>query len=355
MAAKKMVTPRKTLDWREKPATGLIKGNTSRDHIHRMYVILAELQNGRRPTKRKLAELCGDVSTKTIERDIKAMESLMDVDIPYDNSKGGYWIEGEVKHFPMMKLENRDLLTLHFLRQCLVPYGGTDIGRSMIASFDRAFGILTGTADWKTWEETVWFRFEGKPETAKSDADLFDLLYGAAKAGEKIAFDYLSQRKNTPERREVEPAFIYMRNGRWYLYAVDGPTGAARTFAFPRISNAASTGQKFNRRHLAPRDVFRYSFGVAAGEKRPKENVILEFSPDVAMRVHETVWHPEQRIDTLPDGRVRLSLPLAEDCYFELKPWLLSWGPKVKVIAPRTLRDDYRATVRETAKASAGR
>lgn len=350
MTARKTAPSREKAPRRKQPAAGVIKGNTSRDHIHRMYVILAELQNGRFPTKRRLAELCDRVSTKTIERDLRAMEALMDVDIPFDHAKGGYLLAGEVKHFPMLKLESRDMLTLHFLRQCLGPYDGTEMGRSMIESFERAFGLLTGTADWKKWEQAVWFRFEGKPETAKGDVELFNFLYEAIGAREAVAFDYLAPSKKKPERRTVEPAFIYMRNGRWYLYAADDTSGGRRTFAFPRMSNAALAGRKFVPRDFSPRDIFRYSFGVVAGEERPKENVILEFSPDVAMRIRETVWHPEQLLDTLPDGRVRLSLPLAESCYLELKPWLLSWGPTVKVVAPRSLREQHRASVQEMAK-----
>ena len=59
-------------------AGGKIHGNTSRDHIHRIYIILAELQNSRYPSREDLAELCC-VSTKTIERDLRSMEALMGV------------------------------------------------------------------------------------------------------------------------------------------------------------------------------------------------------------------------------------------------------------------------------------
>jgi len=39
----------------------------------------------------------------------------------------------------------------------------------MIESFDHTFGILTGTTDWKKWEHSVHFRFEGKPEIGRED------------------------------------------------------------------------------------------------------------------------------------------------------------------------------------------
>jgi len=330
---------------------GSIGGNTSRDHIHRIYLILAELQNSRFPSREKLAELC-EVSTKTIERDLRSMESLMEVEIIYDQNKKGYKINGKVQHFPMLKLEERDLLTLHFLRQCLAPYDGTDIGRSMIESFNRAFGLLTGTTNWKNWEDTVWFRFDGKPEIAQGDIALFNLLYKAIRKRSVVSFDYCPPSKKKCEGRSVEPLFIFMRNGRWFLHAVNAGSDEQRNFVFARITKAVLTGETFAPREINPGKTFHYSFGVVSGEERPKENVVLEFSPSVAIRIRETLWHPEQEIKDLPGGGVRLTLPIAEASYLELKPWLLSWGATVKVIAPHSLKQELKVNIEEMVRNS---
>jgi predicted DNA-binding transcriptional regulator YafY len=328
---------------------GKIHGNTSRDHIHRIYQILAELQNERHPSREKLAKLCG-VSTKTIERDLRSMEGLMDVEIAYDSFQRGYQISGEVKHFPMLKLEGRDLLMLHFLRQCLAPYDGTEIGQGMIESFNRAFGLLTGTTNWRNWEDTVWFRFDGKPEIARGDVALFDLLHRAIRNRDIVKFDYCPPTRKKCEGRSVEPLFIFMRNGRWFLHGVNHGTEEKRNFVFARITKAALTGKKFPPREINPGKTFRYSFGVVSGEDRPRENVVLEFSPDVAIRIRETLWHPEQQIQDLSNSGVRLTLPIAVNSYLELKPWLLSWGATVSVIAPMSLKEDLRTSVAAMAK-----
>ena len=328
-------------------AMGKIHGNTSRDHINRIYMILSELQNLRYPSREQLSELC-EVSSKTIERDLRSMETLMDVDIVYDQSKRGYRIK--VQHFPMLKLEERDLLTLHFLRQCLAPYDGTDIGRSMIESFNRAFGLLTGTTNWKSWENTVWFRFDGKPEIAKGDVALFNLLFKAIRKREVVSFDYCPPSKKSCEGRSVEPLFVFMRNGRWFLHAVNAGTDEQRNFVFARITKARLTGETFAAREINPGKTFHYSFGVVSGEERPQENVVLEFASSVAIRIRETLWHPEQEIKDLPGGGVRLTLPIAENSYLELKPWLLSWGATVSVVAPESLKEDLKASVAAMAK-----
>lgn len=325
-----------------------IQGNTSREHIHRIFTILRELQQGKKRTKKDLAELC-EVHPRTIERDLRTMESVMGVEIVFDRGLGSYRIVGEIKHFPMLKLEDRDLLTLHFLRQCLVPYNGTSIGRSMIESFERAFGMLTGTTNWQKWETSVAFRFEGRPEAGGDDVNVFNVLHQAIGERERVTFVYHPPGR-PPEKRTVEPLFIYMRSGRWYLYAAKEGKPEKRTFAFPRISKASSTGVKFVPPQIKPGDCFRYSFGVVIAPNKPRENVVLDFAPEVAQRVRESLWHPEQQFKKLPGGGVRLTVPFAEESYLELKPWLLSWGPMVTVVAPAQLAEQLKETILQMAK-----
>lgn len=74
---------------------------------------------------------------------------------------------------------------------------------------------------------------------------------------------------------------------------------------------------------------------------------MLEFKSSVAIRIKETLWHPEQEIKDLAGGGVKLTLPIAEASYLELKPWLLSWGATVNVIAPESLKEELRVSVEE--------
>ena len=143
----------------------------------------------------------------------------------------------------------------------------------------------------------------------------------------------------------MEPLFVFMRNGRGFLHAVNHGTDEQRNFVFARITKAKLTGETFAAREINPGKTFRYSFGVVSGEERPQTNVILGFEPSVAIRIREPLWHPEQVIKDLAGGGVRLTLPIAENSYLELKPWLLSWGATVRVIAPESLKEDLKASV----------
>jgi len=100
----------------EKPAKGLIKGNTSRDHIHRIFLIFSELQNQRYPSLAKLSKLC-DVDSRTIQRDIGQMNAMLGSiegdgnEIVYDTSRRGYALLREMNHLPIVQIGDKDLLT----------------------------------------------------------------------------------------------------------------------------------------------------------------------------------------------------------------------------------------------------
>lgn len=321
-----------------------IQGNTSRDHIHRLFLIFSEVQNKRYPSLARLARIC-EVDTRTIQRDIAQLNALLgniegekqENEIIHDKGHHGYALRGNLKHLPIVQIGDRDLLTLHFLRQCLEPYRSTGIGRSMIESFEHTFGILTGTTDWKKWERSVHFRFEGKPEIGKEDVRLFELLHRAIRENRRVLLDY-KPNSGPKDSRTLEPRFVFMRNGSWYLHATKASTGERRTLKFARISNARITDTKFAPDFRDPSETFRYSFGIVACDRKPRQPVILEFEAGAAQRASETLWHPEQKTTPLSGGRLRMELPFAEQTFLEIEPWILGWGATVKVIAPAILR-----------------
>lgn len=54
----------------------------------------------------------------------------------------------------------------------------------------------------------------------------------------------------------------------------------------------------------------------------------------------DRVWHPSQELVPLRDGKVRMTLRVADTR--ELVGWILSFGRRVKVVGPTELRDKVR-------------
>jgi predicted DNA-binding transcriptional regulator YafY len=71
------------------------------------------------------------------------------------------------------------------------------------------------------------------------------------------------------------------------------------------------------------------------GVGRPKGRFIVEFDARVADEVKMRRLHPQQRIATAPDGRVRVSLPLVDPR--AAIAFVLSWGDAARVVEPLEL------------------
>ena len=76
--------------------------------------------------------------------------------------------------------------------------------------------------------------------------------------------------------------------------------------------------------------------------------VRLRFSQYVRRRVHETRWHPSQRIIDLPNGGCEWEAEIGD--ITEIGPWVRGWGRDCEVLAPDELRADVRKHVEQLAR-----
>lgn len=303
---------------------------STRAQIERLYGIVAKVQNNEANNLTDLA-MAYEVNTRTIQRDIEFLRDRLGVPIAFDRKESRYAVEDDFAHIPPLELKETDFLLLSFLQQCLAPYASTGIGAEMNKSFERLFGLLTGTRKWKEWAEPILWRSENVPRGNPKELKIFHLLQRAITRRKEVTFTYKPLRKPAASR-SVKPLLLMMHKGRWYLYGVIAGKKEITPFSFDRISEVEITATDFNPADYPdPRALLRHSFGVAISSDPPFD-VVLEFESRVAERVRESLWHPDQKLEELPEGRVRLTLPLNNT--MELESWIRSWGPYVSVKDP---------------------
>lgn len=306
---------------------------STRAQIERLYGIVAKVQNNEANNLTDLA-MTYEVNTRTIQRDIEFLRDRLGVPIAFDRKENRYAIEDDFAHIPPLELKETDFLLLSFLQQCLAPYAATEIGGEMNKSFERLFGLLTGTRKWREWAEPILFRSENVPRGNPKELKIFHLLQRAITRKKEVTFDYKPLRKPVA-RRIVKPLLLMMHKGRWYLYGVIVGKKEITPFSFDRISKIEITATDFDpAEYPDPRALLRHSFGVAISSDPPFD-VVLEFESRVAERVRESLWHPDQKLEELPKGGVRLTLPLNNT--MELESWIRGWGPYVRVVKPNEL------------------
>jgi predicted DNA-binding transcriptional regulator YafY len=130
----------------------------------------------------------------------------------------------------------------------------------------------------------------------------------------------------------------------WYLLALNTAAGRMETFASSRCRSLAGTGQHFARPSgfQAP-SYFKDAFGISQADKPSK--VRLLFAREVATYIRERVWHASQELRQHTDGGLEFRLQTSSRK--EVTPWVLSWMPNVKVLAPRQLREGVRQRMRQ--------
>ncbi len=133
-----------------------------------------------------------------------------------------------------------------------------------------------------------------------------------------------------------------------YAIGYSDPPGALRTYKLERVLRAELREETFS----VPPDfdgpaLLERAWGVMYGEEEVI-TVRLRFSPRIARRVKETVWHPSQRVTDLPDGGVEWEAQIGES--LEIIPWIRGWGADVEVVEPQELRETLMGEARALAE-----
>jgi predicted DNA-binding transcriptional regulator YafY len=120
-----------------------------------------------------------------------------------------------------------------------------------------------------------------------------------------------------------------------YLLAWDPAVRAPRVFKIERILDARARDDRFeNPKGFSADEQLKSAWGIW-GSSDPVEAELI-FQPDVAGRVRETIWHPSQVLEELPEGRIRMTLRIGH--WLEIRHWVLGWGGSCEVIRPAELR-----------------
>jgi predicted DNA-binding transcriptional regulator YafY len=67
------------------------------------------------------------------------------------------------------------------------------------------------------------------------------------------------------------------------------------------------------------------------------------FDAEIAWKVEERTYHPSERKERLPDGRLRYRI--RSSAQWEVLPWLQTFGPFAELVAPTSWRDALKANL----------
>jgi predicted DNA-binding transcriptional regulator YafY len=120
-----------------------------------------------------------------------------------------------------------------------------------------------------------------------------------------------------------------------------------RAFPLDGVRDAVTEAERFELPiDFDPERLVLGAFGPVPAEDRRR--AVIEFDARVADEVRSRKHHPDQRIATSRDGRVRLAMPVGDRD--ALVRWVLGFGSAARVIEPEDVRDAVRDELVETLK-----
>jgi len=171
---------------------------------------------------------------------------------------------------------------------------------------------------------------------------VFEQVAIAWAAQRRLRIKYQSLQSTQPKEWLVDPYFVEMTGVGYSTYVI----GYARreekegltTFKLDRIREVELLDDTFEiPADLNLEELLTSSWGVIWSETVTE--VKLKFSPQVVRRVKESIWHPSQQIEDLPDGSCIVTMEVPST--LEMVPWIRGWGPDVEVLTPEFLRREF--------------
>jgi predicted DNA-binding transcriptional regulator YafY len=276
-----------------------------------------------------LADHCG-VDRRTIYRDLDA---LHDMGVPVWEDQGRYGIERD-SYLSTVRLNLNEAVALFFAAR-LLAYHSDEHNPHVVTALSKLAAGLPDT----TISHNI-ARLAGLIRSRPLRADyirVLELITRAWADRRQLAIQYRAASGDVT-RRVIYPYVLEVSRSEpaSYVIAYDELRGALRTFKLERVASAEILASTYAiPPEFDPYAYLAHAWGVIEDSM---VEVRLRFSPAVASRVKESVWHHSQRLADLPDGGCELTLEVGG--VREIRSWVLSWGADVEVLAPPLLREE---------------
>ncbi len=317
------------------------------DQVTRQWHLLRQLESSRGATLQELAEGLPDDYPKhprTVRRDLEALEAAhFPLLTERVNGQTRWKLMEGFRHIPALTFSPTELMALTFSRHLLKPLEGTQIQASLDSALNKAAAALPpqGLVYVRQMQDLFSIGL-GPHKTYRHHRDTIDRLTRAIAQPRTVQMRYYSASRNATTRREVDPYRLWYAGGALYLIAYDHRRREVRLFAVDRIRSLAVTDHPYQM--PLGFDVDDYVQDALVIMRGKPIEVEIVFSKVTAAWAKDRIWHPSQRITPLKDGRLRMTLQVADTR--ELVGWILSFGSGVRVVRPETLREKVKGEAR---------
>ena len=289
----------------------------SRQGTIRRYTLIIEKINRKQfpsfqAIQQHLEKVGFSVSKRTIERDIEAIRNEFGMEITFNRSKEGYFID-----------EEKSINIESFLRFLEIVNTAELLTESLSQS-----------------KETLEYISFDKGGGLKGIEQLNPLLQ-AIKEHREIYFQHFSYQTEKSKSYQMQPYLLKEYQNRWYVVGIVPEIKAMRTFGLDRITDLEIQDKFFiPSSTINPLQNFADAIGVIYSIDE-KQKVVLSFTPSQGYYVKSLPMHASQKILIDDEAECRIELNIVTN--YELLQQILMHHNQVKVLEPKSLVEQVKA------------
>lgn len=307
------------------------------NRIDRLQAILTTLQSKRIVTAESLAQKF-EVSVRTIYRDIRSLEEG-GVPIGAEAGIGYYIMEGY--HLPPVMFTHEEaralLMAGKIVEQMTDP--------STIRSFGDALTKINAVLDSQKKEEMedLDAKIMVLPSYSLAPKEpgevVLDKIKESLARSVIVSFDYFSSNKSEHSTREVEPLGLCYYGHYWHLIAYCLLRKDYRDFRVDRMTKFTIGHQRF--KPSTHPSLKQYLDKLT--KETPLERATISVKTDLLRYMVNSKYQMGFMKETIKGDYCEMEFATASIDYFAR--WLLTYGDKVKVVAPEILKKKIQETI----------
>ena len=286
--------------------------------VERLSLILNYVKHHSYPSMSDLLSYLTDKdlqpTERTLQRDLKTLRDLCFIEIKYNRSHNGYYLDEEsIAEFDNWMQVFELFNTVRIINETLVKRSGN----IDFIDFDRT--------------------------TMRMDPEILKGLLQAVIDRNVVQFMHYSYWREVERTIVLYPHLLKQYQNRWYVFGCL-PDGAFRSFGIDRIKGLHVLSEVFKPKMKRPKEQFDHVIGLVF-EGEQLEEVVLSYDPFQGNYIKSQPLHASQKILVDDEKELRISIRVIPN--YELEEQILKQGERIKVISPEWLKQGVIDRLRE--------
>ena len=178
--------------------------------------------------------------------------------------------------------------------------------------------------------------------------DFFDIIFNAISQKQTLKISYRSFNMKESTSETVSPYYLKQYNNRWFLFCSIGDSSQLTIYALDRIIDITQAHTEYYPTNIDFSSYFEDIIGVSIPKGQPCEKVRIWVSPEQFRYIQTKPIHGSQKVIENTDAGAVVELDIIPN--YELEQLLLSFGEKIKVLSPDTLREKMKERISLSSK-----